>query len=99
MVSCPLACHSLPLFLKLPISFKGFPGAIDLLKLGISVGMYGPLNPLLIRFEGKPHPFDEFPDGGCANRVSLPLERFFELTHRFGRPPHETLRISFRLKQ
>src|SRR5260370_30644609 len=38
---------------RLPSSFKGFPGAIDLLKLGISVGMYGPLNPLLVRFDGN----------------------------------------------
>src|SRR5690242_7945084 len=31
--------------------------------------------------------------------MSLALERFLELAHRFGRPAHQALRISFRLQQ
>src|SRR5712691_13433603 len=31
--------------------------------------------------------------------MSLALERFLELAHRFGRPPHQALRIPFRLQQ
>src|SRR6266704_826291 len=81
------------------LGFKGFPGSIDLLKLGGSIGMRCPLDRLLGSFEGTSHPFKALPDGGLANRVSLPLERFFELTHRFGCPAHEARRIPFRLKQ
>jgi len=56
--------HTLQLFLLtihrnhwLARRFKGFPRAIDLLKLGVSVGMHGSLNRLLVRFKGKSHPF------------------------------------------
>jgi hypothetical protein len=37
--------------------FKGLPGAIDLLKLRISISMRCPLDRLLVRFEGKSHSF------------------------------------------
>ena len=37
--------------------FKGLPCSIDLLKLGVSIGMRCPLDRLLVRLEGKSHPF------------------------------------------
>src|SRR5215469_5474831 len=36
---------------RLPLGFKSFARAIDVLKLGIPVGMRGALNPLLVGFE------------------------------------------------
>lgn len=70
VVPCPPACHALPPFLRipdafflltidgndrLPLGFKGFVRAIDMLKLGIPVGMRGAKSPLLVGFEGKAH--------------------------------------------
>ncbi len=38
---------------RLPLGFKGFARAIDVLKLGIPVCMRGTQSPLLVGFEGK----------------------------------------------
>jgi hypothetical protein len=84
---------------RLASDFQGLPGSIDLLKLGVSICMRCPLDRLLVRFEGKSHPFSKLPDGGLANCVSLAPQRFLELAHRFGRPSQKARLFSFRLQQ
>src|SRR5439155_20537062 len=60
----------------IPLCFKSFPSAIDLLKLGVSVCMRCSLDRLLVGFEGKPKVFYHAADGRLTNRMSLAAERF-----------------------
>src|SRR5260370_17550271 len=61
---------------RLPFSFKSFAGAIDVLKLGIAVGMRCSLNALLGGFEGKPHRVYHPPDRCLPIPIPLSPPRF-----------------------
>jgi hypothetical protein len=82
----------------LAFGFKSFTGSIDVLKLGIAVGMRCSLKALLGGFEGKA-PLGQHPSNSCLpNRIPLTSEGFPQFAHRFACPSDQALWISFRVQ-